>query len=106
MNDRELLEFIAAQVGNLTRDVADVKTDMSNVKNDMSEMKNRLGKIENTLENVTNKKIDIALEGYSSNTAKLDEIDSKIENMAADVTNIEIITSKNWNDIATLKKAK
>jgi archaellum component FlaC len=66
----------------------------------------RLTKLESTLENVTNKKIDVALEGYTANTEKLDSIDSKIEDMASTVTNIEIITSKNWNDIAILKKAK
>jgi archaellum component FlaC len=69
-------------------------------------VESRLTKLESTLENVTNKKIDVALEGYTSNSEKLNTIDYKIEDMASTVTNIEIITSKNWNDIAILKKAK
>jgi septal ring factor EnvC (AmiA/AmiB activator) len=39
MNDRELLEFIAAQVGILTKDVTEVKQDMAGMKSDLSELK-------------------------------------------------------------------
>lgn len=44
MNDRELLEYIAAQVGNLTTDIAEVKSEMKSVKNEMHNLKQDVAK--------------------------------------------------------------
>lgn len=95
MNDRELLEFIAAQVGALTTDVGELKADVGTLKTevsaltkDVSELKEGQNKIESELSNV--KKITLDMEeshgkqlvalfdGYKQNSDKLDRIEKEV----------------------------
>lgn len=75
MTDRELLEFIAAQVGNLTNDVGTLN-------NKVDGIDNRLVKIEMSIENEIKPDIKLALQGYhdlKQDTTVIKEQLNKIE---------------------------
>ena len=76
MTDRELLELIAGQVGALTKDVSELKGDVSVLKEGQNDIKKDIKSI-----------IDQATE-------------------LSEFSTMEIVTSKNWNDIAKLKAAR
>lgn len=83
MNDRELLEYIAAQVGGLTAKVDGLTTDMG-------EVKNRLGKIESTLENGIKPDIKLSLQGYHDTNEKLTSIEEKLDTLCDKVDHHDI----------------
>ena len=95
MNDRELLEFIAAQVGIITADVSELKTDVSELKTDVSGLKTdvsglkegqsnledelkSLKKVVIDMEENHGKKITLLLDGYKQNANKLDRIEKEV----------------------------
>ena len=88
MNDRELLEFIAAQVGVITTDVSELKTDVSGLKADVSGLKEGQKNLEDELRSVKKvvidmeenhgKKITLLLDGYKQNADKLDRIEKEV----------------------------
>ena len=88
MNDRELLEFIAAQVGIITADVSELKTDVSELKTDVSGLKEGQKSLEDELKSVKKvvidmeenhgKKITLLLDGYKQNADKLDRIEKEV----------------------------
>lgn len=71
MTDRELLEYIAAQVGNLTQDVGELK----NGQNDISR---RFTKVETLIENDVSPKLNALFDGYKQNTEKIDRIEKEV----------------------------
>jgi hypothetical protein len=74
MTDRELLEFVAAQVGNLT-----VKVDGMDKR--MDSMDKRIGSMEKTLvviEHEHGQKLEALFDGYKQNTEMLYRIENKI----------------------------
>jgi len=74
--DRELLEFVAAQVRTLTQDVGSLKQDVG-------EVKNRLGKVENIVTRIEHdhgKKLETLFDGYIQNSARLDRIEKAVSN--------------------------
>jgi predicted RNase H-like nuclease (RuvC/YqgF family) len=83
MNDRELLEYIAAQVGGLTAKVDGLTTDMG-------EVKTRLGKIESSIENDIKPDIKLALQGYHDTNEKLTSIEEKLDNLSDKVDRHDI----------------
>lgn len=76
MNDRELLEFIAAQVGNLTSKVDKIDVELKDFKEDMTK---RITKIEMVLENQTNPQIMLLSEGQQGIIDRLEQISDKVE---------------------------
>jgi outer membrane murein-binding lipoprotein Lpp len=86
MNDRELLEYIAAQVGNLTKDVAEVNADIKYLKEDVGSIKNQIAKIE--VEH--GKKLDALFDGYKQNTESIKELSSKVDNISDKVDHHDI----------------
>jgi outer membrane murein-binding lipoprotein Lpp len=86
MNDRELLEYIAAQVGNLTKDVTEVKTDIKDLKEDVSSLKNQVTKIE--VEH--GKKLDALFDGYKQNTEAINELTAKVDDLSDKVDRHDI----------------
>ena len=81
MNDRELLDLIATQVGGLTNDMDGVKTRLGTLTNDMDEVKTRLGTLEKTtlrMEQDHGNKLDALFDGYKQNTEKLNRIEAEV----------------------------
>lgn len=58
------------------------------------------------LENKMDEKFAALFDGRQGTNEKLDEINDKVDGISSDVSSIELITSKNWHDVAVLKKAK
>lgn len=71
MTDRELLEFIAAQVGKLTQDVEEIKEGQKDVSQ-------RVTKVEAILENNVNTKLEALLDGYKQNAEKINKIEKEV----------------------------
>lgn len=80
--DRELLELIAAQVGNLTTDVAGVKQDIVGLKEGQR-------RIELKIENDVNPKLDALLDGYKQLAESQTEMKSDISEMKSDINDIK-----------------
>ncbi|WP_163195384.1 hypothetical protein [Clostridium thermarum] len=99
--DKEILEILK----NMQSDMKAMQSDIKNIKSDINELKT---KQEETYQIVK------ALEHSTEvNRAELDKmamdiahIKGDVEALRKDMTNVEIITSSNWNDIAKLKAVK
>lgn len=72
MNDRELLEYIAAQVGGLTSQVGQLTTKVDSIDT-------RLTKIESTLENDIKPNTKLALQGFVDTNEKLVNIEDNVK---------------------------
>ncbi|KRQ86442.1 hypothetical protein ABG79_01644 [Caloramator mitchellensis] len=66
---------------------------------------NKLIKIEGKLDSVFNQVADLTEFKTDVNT-KLDNISSEVSEIKEDLSAVELVTSKNWNEIARLKIAK
>ena len=95
MTDRELLEFIAAQVGNLTQDVGNLKQDVGDLKQDVGDLKQDVGDLKKGLSNLEKKvdsidktviriendhgsKLAALFDGYNQNSDKLERIENEV----------------------------
>ncbi|WFA10378.1 hypothetical protein [Tissierella sp. Yu-01] len=85
MTDRELLELIAAQVGNLT-------TNVESIKKDLVELKEGQNRIENKLDDIE-----------ANNADRHVVINTDLSKLRATISKVEIVTADNWSDIARLK---
>lgn len=81
MNDRELLEYIAAQVGNLTSQVGVLASDMKEVKADIKDLKEDVSILKNqvaVIEVEHGKKLSALFDGYTQNTKLLKDIGEEV----------------------------
>lgn len=83
--DKETLEAIRVLL----------KEELEPIKNDIKELKTGQEEIK-----------ELILELEPKNANRHLELKESIEGLRQDLTNVEIITSSNWNEIAKLKKAK
>lgn len=83
--DKETLEVIRVLL----------KEELEPIKNDIKELKTGQEEIK-----------ELILELEPKNANRHLELKESIEGLRQDLTNVEIITSSNWNEIAKLKKAK
>lgn len=105
MNEKELLEELIKSVNTITMDMQHMKTDMQHMKTDMQHMKTDISKIKDrtlkleiTQENITNKNIQLLMEGQQLNAEKLKAVDKKLEkldNLEASMVALEAITMQN-----------
>lgn len=72
-----------------------LKEELKPIKNDIKELKTGQEEIK-----------ELILELEPKNANRHLELKESIEGLRQDLTNVEIITSSNWNEIAKLKKAK
>lgn len=75
---------------------------LKSIKTEQQETNKRLAKIEDEIKSFKDQFTDF--EGKSANNHV--EVISKINNMQKDLNAMEVVTSKNWNDIAQLKAIK
>ena len=78
MTDRELLELIATQVGNLTNKVDGLTGDVISLKEGQLNLKNEVKKTNIAIENDIKPKIDALFDGYKQNADKLDRIEEEV----------------------------
>jgi len=67
MTDRELLELIATQVGEITKGMSEVKTRLTSVENIVTRIENEHGK-----------KLSALFDGYKQHTDQLDRIEKEV----------------------------
>lgn len=88
MNDRELLELIATQVGALTKDVSEIKEKQDKIESELGNVKSELGNVKNELSSVKRitldmeqthgQKLTALFDGYKQNADKLDRIETEV----------------------------
>ena len=88
-------QAIQKDVTVLKEDVSVLKADVSILKKDVDILKDGQVKIRTLIEDLDPK-----------NANRHIEIVNQIETLRGDLNSIEVITSKNWNDIAILKSVK
>lgn len=79
------------------------------IKQDLAEVKQRVTKIEVTQEQVTNKNIQLLMEGQQGMREKLkqlDEVSAVVEDIQITVNAMEAVTKQNCTDIKQLRLAK
>jgi len=77
----EILKRLETKIDDNTTDIKEMKSDIKSFKDQFTDF-----------------------EGKSANNHV--EVINKIENMQKDLNTMELVTSKNWNDIAQLKAVK
>jgi archaellum component FlaC len=83
VDDRELLEFIAAQVGQVSMKVDSMGKELTEFKQEttgrLDRLEQRLTKIEVVLENETNKQIMLLSEGQEGLHMKVDALSERVD---------------------------
>lgn len=92
MNDRELLELIATQVGTITTNVDNLTVKVNNVIKDVAELKEGQVRIENKIDDMESNNADRHL-----------TINGDIRKIKSSLSKVEIVAADNWGDIARLK---
>jgi len=92
--DKEILEILKS-----------IQSDIKDLKTDVSDLKSGQNRIEKKLDAVHDQTADLT-EFRTETRDKLDSISNEVTQTRKDISNVEIITSSNWNDIAKLKAVK
>ena len=79
-----------------------IKGDIKEMKSDISSMKSDINVMKSDIKSFKDQFTDF--EGKSANNHI--QVVNKIDNMQKDLNTMELVTSKNWNDIAQLKAIK
>ena len=86
-----------------------MQNDMKSMQNDIKSMNERLIGLETDVKDIKSdvKEFKEQFTDFESKSANNHvEVISKINNMQKDLNTVEVVTSKNWNDIAQLKAIK
>ncbi|WP_139904787.1 hypothetical protein [Clostridium thermarum] len=99
--DKEILEILR----NMQSDMKAMQSDIKNIKSDINELKI---KQEETYQIVKALEHSAEVNRAEHDKMAMDiaHIKGEVETLRKDLTNLEIITSSNWNDIAKLKAVK
>lgn len=76
---KEIISVMQEMFGTLNHKIDVIGKDVATLKQDVSELNQRVTKIETTLENVTNRNIQLLVQGHMQNAEKLDQLTSIIE---------------------------
>lgn len=96
--DRELKELLLG-----------MRQDITDMKQDLTDVKQRVTKMEIHQENVTDKNIQLLLEGQqgiNEKFQKLDQVAENVKEIKAKVTALEAVTRDNTSQIKELRIAK
>ena len=86
-----------------------MRQDITDMKQDLTDVKQRVTKMEIHQENVTDKNIQLLLEGQqgiNEKFQKLDQVVENVEEIKAKVTALEAVTRDNTSQIKELRIAK
>lgn len=95
---KELLQPIKEDMSGLKTDITELKVDVGGLKSQVSENTEILKALEH--------KTDVLKAEQEKLNNEMAHIQGDIMALRKDISNVEIITSSNWNDIAKLKAAK
>lgn len=90
------------RLDSLGGEVKDLKAGQDNMQNDIKDLKQGQERIEGKVDSIEKHLIELD----SKNAERHLEFMSEIKDMRKDLAAVEIITSKNWNEIAHLKAIK
>ena len=91
MTDRELLEYIAAQVGVLTKDVDDIKNENIAINSKLNSMDSRFDSMDSRLDSMDSR--------FESMDSRFESMDSRLESMDTNITNLKTGQDKIENRI-------
>ncbi len=116
MAENELLLKILGKLDHLEQgqqelkaDVSELKTDVTLLKKDVADLKTRVTKIEVVQEAVTNKQIQLLIEGQqgmNEKFRKLDRIDQELTDVASQVEVVQQVVTQHSGSIRALQTAK
>ena len=79
-----------------------IQSDIKDLKDGQKNTNQRLDRIEKKLDTINEQTTDLT-EFRTETGDKLNNISSDVEDIKETISSVEMITSKNWNDIAKLK---
>lgn len=91
MTNEEFQRIVLEKLGTLEKGQEDIKKEQQEMKKEQQGMK---------------KQIELIIEQTADLSEFRYEINEKIDQLTNDINAMEIITSRNWNDIARLKAAR
>ena len=118
-----MLEQLYIEVKSMKNDISDLKQGQTNMQSDIKDLKQGQTNMQNNIKDLKQGQAR-AEERLTRIEAKVDTIDSKLDTVEAhnasrhveirdeiidikkNITAVEIVTAKNWNEIATLKAIK
>ncbi|WP_010239888.1 hypothetical protein [Clostridium arbusti] len=106
------LEPIKTEIGLMKTEIGSVKTEIGLMKTEIGSMKTEIKSIKTQLDEHTQilrsleHKADVSKVEQDKMSNDMAYIKGDIKALRKDITNVEIITSSNWNDIAKLKSVK
>lgn len=109
MENSELLQAIYNDLQGVKQDVSSLKQDVSGLKVGQAALQQDTKSIKLTLENITNKNIQIMMEGHSLNVEKLAKLDSIGKTVEETKENVDVmfkVIQEHSGDIKELKLAK
>lgn len=92
-------------INELKTDINELKTDVNGFKVDVTALKSQVSENTQILKALEHK-IDVLKAEQEKSNNDIAHIQGDIMALRKDISNVEIITSSNWNDIAKLKAAK
>ena len=110
--DKEMMEIMKSLMQEMTNGFEKVNKRLDKIETDVKELKTnqeqtniRLDKIEIDVKELK-EKIDNVYNQTADLTEFKTEVNTKLDVLNDNISNIEIVTANNWADIARLKKAK
>ena len=98
-------ELLDMKLNPIQSDIKDLQSDIKDLKDGQKNTNQRLDRIEKKLDAVNDQTADLT-EFKTKTKDKLNNISSDVEDIKETMSTVEVITSKNWNDIAKLKAVK
>jgi chromosome segregation ATPase len=103
MNDRELLEFIATQVGNLTIKVESLEEGQKSLEEGQKSLEKGQQRIELKIENDIDPKLNALLDGYKQLAESQTEMKSDISKIKSDINDIKFRQESQEFEIKVIK---
>jgi septation ring formation regulator EzrA len=100
--DEKVFTLLEKMYGELTGKIDGIGNELQELKTEVKQNSNHILRLEDKVEN----KFGALFDNREVTNEKLDAIDTKVDTISSDLSIIKMITTKNWNDIDFLKRAK
>lgn len=97
---------LQSEVSGLKEDVVGLKDGQAALQKDVAGLQEETHSIRMTLENVTNRNIQVVMEGHSGVVDKIKELSNTVDDINAKVDILEMVSQMNVKEINKLKIAK
>lgn len=98
----ELLQQLLNEVKSINTKVLSIEETQKQIQLDIKTLKTDVKELKQGQQEIKDHFIQLD----TKNADRHREINHKIDNLSKDISTVEIVTSKNWNDIAHLKSIK